>query len=288
MIRSMTGFARRERQGPWGTLVCELRTVNHRYLETSLRLPDELKALDNEVRQALAASLRRGKVDANLYLKSAAGTQRSLELDTQLLNELLARVEQVRGHLKDPAAVSPVELLRWPGVIRESEMDARPVLAAALELVREALTELNDTRLREGQRMRDLMLARCTTMRTQVVAVRARLPEISQRLRERIVERITQLGATPDAERLEQELVLYAHKMDVDEELDRLGAHLEEVTSVLSSPEPAGRRLDFLMQELNREANTLSSKSQDTETTRAAVDLKVMIEQMREQVQNVE
>jgi uncharacterized protein (TIGR00255 family) len=288
MIRSMTGFARRERQGPWGTLVCELRTVNHRYLETSLRLPDELKALDNDIRQALAAALRRGKVDANLYLKSAAGTQRSLELDTQLLNELLARVEQVRGQLKDPAAVSPVELLRWPGVVRESEMDARPVLAAALDLIREALNELNDTRLREGQRIRDLMLARCTTMRTQVVAVRARLPEISQRLRERIVERITQLGATPDSERLEQELVLYAHKMDVDEELDRLGAHLEEVTSVLDSPEPAGRRLDFLMQELNREANTLSSKSQDTETTRAAVDLKVMIEQMREQVQNVE
>ena len=288
MIRSMTGFARRECQGPWGTLVCELRTVNHRYLETSLRLPDELKALDNDVRQAVAASLRRGKVDANLYLKSAAGSLRSLELDPQLLNELLARVEQVRGQLKDPAPVSPVELLRWPGVIRESEMDSKPVLAAALDVVKEALNELNDTRLREGQRIRDLMMARCTTMRTQVVAVRARLPEISQRLRDRIVERITQLGVTPDPERLEQELVLYTHKMDVDEELDRLGAHLEEVTSVLSSPEPAGRRLDFLMQELNREANTLSSKSQDTETTRAAVDLKVMIEQMREQVQNVE
>lgn len=288
MIRSMTGFARRERQGPWGTLVCELRTVNHRYLETSLRLPDELKALDNDVRQAIAAALRRGKVDANLYLKSAAGSLRSLELDPQLLHELLARVEQVRGQLKDPAPVSPVELLRWPGVIRESELDSRPILAAAFEVVKEALGELNDTRLREGQRIRDLMMARCTTMRTQVVAVRARLPEISQRLRDRIVERITQLGVTPDPERLEQELVLYTHKMDVDEELDRLGAHLEEVASVLNSPEPAGRRLDFLMQELNREANTLSSKSQDTETTRAAVDLKVMIEQMREQVQNVE
>jgi uncharacterized protein (TIGR00255 family) len=288
MIRSMTGFARRERQGPWGTLVCELRTVNHRYLETSLRLPDELKALDNDVRQAIAAALRRGKVDANLYLKSAAGTQRALELDPQLLNELLARVEQVRAQLKDPAPVSPVELLRWPGVIREAEVDASPVLASAIEVLREALQELNDTRLREGQRIRDLMLARCTSMRVQVVAVRARLPEISQRLRDRIVERISQLGATPDPERLEQELVLYSHKMDVDEELDRLGAHLEEVTSVLDSPEPAGRRLDFLMQELNREANTLSSKSQDTETTRAAVDLKVMIEQMREQVQNVE
>lgn len=288
MIRSMTGFARRERQGPWGTLVCELRTVNHRYLEASLRLPEELKALDNEVRQAVAASLRRGKVDANLYLKSAVGTQRSLELDSQLLEQLVARVEQVRGQLKYPASVSPIELLRWPGIVREAEVDIRPVLTAALELLREALTELNDTRLREGQRIRELLLTRCSTMRTQVQTVRERLPEVSKRMRDRIVERIAQLGTTPDPERLEQELVLYAHKMDVDEELDRLGAHLEEVTASLNSPEPAGRRLDFLMQELNREANTLSSKSQDSETTRAAVDMKVMIEQMREQVQNVE
>jgi uncharacterized protein (TIGR00255 family) len=288
MIRSMTGFARRERQGSWGTLVCELRTVNHRYLETSLRLPEELKTLDNDVRQSITAALRRGKVDANLYLKSAAGTQRSLELDANLLEELVARVEQVRGQLQDPAPVSPIDVLRWPGVVREAEVDIKPVLAAAQELVQEALAELNETRLREGQRIRELLLARCSTMRTQVLAVRARLPEVSRRMRERIVERIAQLGTTPDPERLEQELVLYAHKMDVDEELDRLGAHLEEVTSVLSSGEPAGRRLDFLMQELNREANTLSSKSQDSETTRAAVDMKVAIEQMREQVQNVE
>jgi uncharacterized protein (TIGR00255 family) len=288
MIRSMTGFARRERQGPWGTLVCELRTVNHRYLEISLRLPDELKALDNEIRQSVGAQLRRGKVDANLYLKSAVGMQRSLELDPQLLDELLARLEQVRVRVPNAAAVSPLDLLRWPGVVRDAEVDASPVLAAALEVLREALVELNDTRHREGQRIRELLLSRCNAMRSQVQLVQTRLPEVSARLRERIVERISQLGATPDGERLEQELVLYAHKMDVDEELDRLRSHLDEVTSVLDSKEPAGRRLDFLMQELNREANTLSSKSQDVETTRAAVDMKVVIEQMREQVQNVE
>jgi uncharacterized protein (TIGR00255 family) len=288
MIRSMTGFARRERQGPWGTLVCELRTVNHRYLEISLRLPDELKALDNDIRQSIGAQLRRGKVDANLYLKSAAGTQRSLELDPQLLDELLGKIEQLRSRLPNAAGVSPLDLLRWPGVVRDAEVDASPVLAAALEVLREALTELNDTRSREGQRIRELLLSRCNAMRSQVQSVHTRLPEISTRLRERIVERISQLGVTPDAERLEQELVLYAHKMDVDEELDRLRSHLDEVTAVLDSKEPAGRRLDFLMQELNREANTLSSKSQDVETTRAAVDMKVAIEQMREQVQNVE
>lgn len=288
MIRSMTGFARRERQGAWGALVCELRTVNHRYLEISLRLPEELKALDNEARQAIAAALRRGKVDANLYLKSAAGAPRALELDIPLFAELLARIEQVRAQLPQPAPVSPLDLLRWPGVVREAELDAAPALAAALELLREALSELNETRAREGQRIRELLLSRCAAIRTQVQLVRTRLPEVSQRLRARILERIAQLGVTPDAERLEQELALYAHKMDVDEELDRLSGHLDEVAAVLSSPEPAGRRLDFLMQELNREANTLSSKSQDAETTKAAVDMKVAIEQMREQVQNVE
>lgn len=284
----MTGFARRERQGPWGALVCELRTVNHRYLEISLRLPDELKALDNDVRQTIGAALRRGKVDANLYLKSAAGTPRSLEVDSALLSEVLTRIEHVGRQMKEAAPVSPLDLLRWPGVVRDAEIDAAPVLAAALELLRESLGELNDTRAREGQRIRELLLARCATMRAQVQLVKTRLPEISQRLRDRIVERIAQLGVTPDQERLEQELVLYAHKMDVDEELDRLSGHLDEVASVLGSPEPAGRRLDFLMQELNREANTLSSKSQDSETTKAAVDMKVAIEQMREQVQNVE
>lgn len=288
MIRSMTGFARRERQGPWGTLSCELRTVNHRFLEISLRLPEELRALDNELRQTITAALRRGKVDANIYLKSAAGTQRALELDSQLLDELAAKVEEVRARMKHPAPVSPVELLRWPGVVREAELDLAPVTAAALELAREALAELNDTRLREGQRIRELLLARCAAMRAQAQSVKARLPEVSQRVRDRIKERIAQLGLAPDNDRLEQELVLYAHKMDVDEELDRLAGHLDEVEAALSSSEPAGRRLDFLMQELNREANTLSSKSQDAETTKAAVDMKVTIEQMREQIQNVE
>ncbi|HEX7116036.1 MAG TPA: YicC/YloC family endoribonuclease [Steroidobacter sp.] len=284
----MTAFARRERQGPWGTLICELRTVNHRYLETSLRLPEELKALDNEARQTIASALRRGKVDATWHLKSAGNTERSLELEPALVDELLARIEELRQRLTNPAPVSPLDVLRWPGVVREAQLDTKPVLTAALELLRETLADLNDMRYREGQRIRELLLARCASMREHVQSVRARLPEVSQRLREKIVDRITQLGLTPDAERLEQELVLYAHRMDVDEELDRLESHLDEVAAALDSTEPAGRRLDFLMQELNREANTLSSKSQDSGTTKAAVDMKVIIEQMREQVQNVE
>jgi uncharacterized protein (TIGR00255 family) len=288
MIRSMTGFARRERQGPWGSLACELRTVNHRYLEISLRLPEELRGLDNNVRQTITAALRRGKVDANMYLKNSAGTQRALELEPALLEQLLAQVDQIRTRLRDPAPVNPMDVLRWPGLVREAEVDAAPILAAAADLLREALQELNDTRYREGQRIRELLISRCLAMRQQIEIVKIRLPEISQRLRERLTERIKQLGAEPNAERLEQELVIYAHRMDVDEELDRLAGHLEEVLGALDSSEPAGRRLDFLMQELNREANTLSSKSQDADTTKAAVELKVIIEQMREQVQNVE
>jgi len=229
MIRSMTGFARRESQGPWGTLVSELRTVNHRYLEISLRLPDDLRPLDNEVRQTITAALRRGKVDANLYLKANSGNARSIEIDSALLDELLARVAEVRTRAAQTsggsAEVDPLDVLRWPGVIRDTEVDAKPVLAAALNLLREALTELNDTRHREGQRIRELLLGRCNAMRTQVQLVKERLPDVSQRLRDRIVERISQLGQAPDQERLEQELVMYAHKMDVAEELDRLAGH---------------------------------------------------------------
>jgi uncharacterized protein (TIGR00255 family) len=289
MIRSMTGFARRERQGPWGTLTCELRTVNHRYLEISLRLPDDLRGLDNEVRQLIGTVLKRGKVDANLYLKTSQTSVHSLELDAPVLDQLLTQLALVRSKLAGQCGpISALELMRWPGVIREPDRDATPLLAAGLDLMRDSLAELTATRQREGQRIRELLLSRSSAMRVQLGIVKTRLPEILARMRERISERITQLGMTADHERLEQELVIYAHKMDVDEELDRLAAHLDEISSVLDSEEPAGRRLDFLMQELNREANTLSSKSQDVDTTRAAVDMKVAIEQMREQIQNVE
>ena len=190
--------------------------------------------------------------------------------------------------MASPAPVSPLEVMRWPGVIREADKDLSPALAATLDLVREALQELNDTRAREGARMREVMLQRCTALQSQVELVKQRLPELAVKLRARIIEKVALLGQTIDPSRLEQEIVLYTHKMDVDEELDRLESHLTEIVSALDSSEPAGRRLDFLMQELNREANTLSSKSQDVETTRAAVDMKVIIEQIREQVQNIE
>jgi uncharacterized protein (TIGR00255 family) len=290
MIRSMTGFARRERQGSWGTLTCELRSVNHRYLELALRLPDELKPLDGDIRQLVNGALKRGKVDANLFFKSATGGA-NFEIDREVLAKLTDRLRDVSQAVSGAAPISPLDLLRWPGVIRDADIDLQPALQAALELTTAALQELSAMREREGARLRELIVQRCQAMQTTARAVRVRLPEVAARIRARVSERIAVLsqgGSAPDSARLEQELVMYAHKMDVDEELDRLDSHLVEVAAIIDSNEPAGRRLDFLMQELNREANTLSSKSQDVETTRAAVDLKVLIEQMREQVQNIE
>ena len=288
MIRSMTGFARCEHKGPWGNLVCEVRTVNHRYLEVSLRLPDELRSIESELRQLIANVLRRGKADAAFYLKSDSAPTASLELNDSLLSQLLRKVAEVQQHVPGTAPINALDLLRWPGIVREGERDTGPLLQVAQQLMQEALTDLNGMRAREGGRIRDLLAQRCSSLQIQVAAVKARLPEISTRMRARITERLSSISTTLPNERLEQELVLYAHKMDVDEELDRLTGHITEIATIIDANEPAGRRLDFLMQELNREANTLSSKSQDLETTRAAVELKVIIEQMSEQVQNVE
>jgi len=289
MIRSMTGFARRERQGPWGTLACEIRSVNHRYLELSLRLPEDLRGLEGDARQTVSAALRRGKVDVGVYLRGQPAQAGTLEINRALVDQLARTARDVAGMTDSSlAAVSPLDLLRWPGVIREPEKDLQPVQAVALELLHETVSELNESRAREGARLREMLLGRCQSLAQTVAQLRERLPEIAARIRERVGERVAQLGGTVDPARLEQELVLLAYKMDFAEELDRLGSHVAETLQILDAKEPAGRRLDFLMQEFNREANTLSSKSQDADTTRAAVDMKVLIEQMREQVQNIE
>lgn len=289
MIRSMTGFARREIQGAWGTLSCELRSVNHRYLELSLRLPDELRGLDSDARQVIGAQLRRGKVDGGIYLRSAGNGNGALEINRPLLEQLLQRVNEVAALAgRNLAPTDALDLLRWPGVVREAERDVTSLAAAAMQLLRETAAELNESRAREGVRIHEMLRVRAESVQQSVQQLRARLPDIAERIRVRVRERVAQLGASVDPERLEQELVMLAHKMDFEEELDRLGSHVSETLQVLDGTEPAGRRLDFLMQEFNREANTLSSKSQDAQTTRTAVDLKVLIEQMREQVQNVE
>jgi uncharacterized protein (TIGR00255 family) len=292
MIRSMTGFARREHAGAYGTLAWELRTVNHRYLEVGLRLPEDFRALENDFRATIGAAVRRGKLDASLYWRPLAQGPVSLEVNAAVLDQLVSSASAVATHvaprLGATAPVSVVELLRWPGVLREPERDVTPLHAAAHETLKEALDALTSSRASEGERIAAMLEQRCRAIEEQVAFVSARLPEVRARIRARLEERLAQFTLEPNRERLEQELALALTRMDVDEELDRLTSHVAEARKALSSGEPAGRRLDFLMQEFNREANTLSSKSQDAETTRAAVDMKVLIEQMREQVQNVE
>jgi len=284
----MTGFARREQSGPWGTLTWELRAVNHRYLEVGCRLPEELRSAEGDFRQAISAALRRGKVDCTLNYRASPAAQGTIEINQGLVTELLSRARDIAALAGQTAAINSLDLLRWPGVVQDKGGDITPLLTAAQTSLGEGLKLLTESRAREGDRIRELLLQRCAALLALVDAVIARLPEVRTRIRTRLLEKLAQLGAEPNQERLEQELVLLAQKMDVDEELDRLKSHVTEVRKALEGSEPAGRRLDFLMQELNREANTLSSKSQDAETTRTAVDMKVLIEQLREQVQNVE
>jgi uncharacterized protein (TIGR00255 family) len=288
MIASMTGFARREATAEWGALVCEIRSVNHRFLEVGFRLPDELRSAEAELRARLASRLRRGKVDCSMNYRRPSGAGAVLEVDRLALERLVGAAQTVARALAGPASVNVLDVLRWPGVLREDAASNEPLLAAAGALFAATLDELTEARAREGQRLRELLEQRCAALEGLIAAVRARLPEVQSRARTRLAERLAELTASVDRERLEQELALLLQRLDVDEELERLTGHVAEVRRVIGAAEPAGRRLDFLMQELNREANTLSSKSQDLETTRSAVDMKVVIEQMREQVQNAE
>jgi uncharacterized protein (TIGR00255 family) len=283
----MTGFARCERQYPWGLLAWELKTVNHRYLEIGCRLPEEFRGAEAEFRQSIAGAVRRGKIDCSLNFRPAVAAT-SLEVDAELLRSLTTRAQQIANQAGGSARIDVMDLLRWPGVVRDAGRDSAPLNAAARELLGESLTELGRFRDSEGARLRDAMEERCAALLELTGRVNERLPEVRARMRTKLLERISQLVSDIDHERLEQELATLAQRMDVDEEIHRLRGHVEEVRKTIGGGEPAGRRLDFLMQELNREANTLSSKSQDIETTRAAVDMKVLIEQMREQVQNIE
>jgi uncharacterized protein (TIGR00255 family) len=287
MIRSMTGFARRERQFPWGLLAWELRTVNHRFLEIGCRLPEEFRGAEADFRQSIAGAVRRGKVDVSLHFRPAIATN-SLEVDADLLGRLTERAQQIATQSGAAARIDVMDMLRWPGVVRDDTRDPVPLVAAAHALLGDALAELTRFRDSEGGRLRDALEQRCAGLVDFAAKVVERLPEVRARMRAKLLERVAQLVSDINQDRLEQELAILAQRQDVDEEIDRLRGHVTEIRKTFGIAEPAGRRLDFLMQELNREANTLSSKSQDIETTRAAVEMKVLIEQMREQVQNIE
>ncbi|MBL8250156.1 MAG: YicC family protein [Candidatus Competibacter sp.] len=288
MLRSMTAFARQEQASPWGTMIWELRSVNHRYLEATVRLPEALRGLESAVRERLSATLSRGKVECALKLQTAGAGLTAMTLNRALVERLLEIAGEVEHLIGPGTGLRLGDVLRWPGVISETEPDLDEIKQALFGSLDAALAELVATREREGQRTAELLRQRCEAIRAQVQRARARRPEVQARWRDKLLTRLADIATDADPGRLEQELALIAQRLDVEEELDRLDAHLDELQEVFARSEPVGRRLDFLMQELNREANTLSSKSADTETTRAAVELKVLIEQMREQVQNIE
>ena len=288
MLNSMTGFSREMAEVPFGVLTCELRAVNHRYLDVQFRLPDELRAREMDLKAKVTDMLKRGKVECSIHLKRGAREAAELTLNENLAREVSARAGELANMLPESRPIDPIDILRWPGVVTEPGIDAEPLYAEALALLEAALASLVAMRASEGERIAAMLESRLDDVLSIAAEVRSRLPEVLEAIRAKQRERIDKLDVEADPARLETELALIAQKLDIHEELDRLESHVSEVRAALASAKPVGRRLDFLMQELNREANTLGSKSADADTTRAAVDLKVAIEQMREQIQNVE
>lgn len=288
MASSMTAYSRVRHKDDLGELTWEVRSVNHRYLEVVLRLPEELRALDPLVRERLSARLGRGKLDCVLRFVPAAGAISGVRVNQRLAQQIIDAAIEVGRLVHDRTPPRTIDILRWPGVLENEELDLTPIQRRAGELLEQAIDGLQESRQREGARLVELIAQRCAAMREQVVRVRELMPRVLQGVRERISARLAEVSDELDQGRLEQEMALLAQRLDVDEEMDRLLAHLDEVEAVLGRSDPIGRRLDFLMQELNREANTLASKSSDVDVTRVGVELKVLIEQMREQVQNME
>ena len=287
MTSSMTAFARVQVQDDWGSLVWEIRSVNHRYLEPHFRLPEQAREIEPGLREILRRQLNRGKIECSLRLQLAEGTHK-LNLNEAVLEDVQSAVNKVETWFINASGVNPLEVLRWPGVMENEETNLAPVHASALKAFEQAITQLINMRQREGAELKQFVLTRLDGISEEVSTIRGVLPELIEAQRQKILDRLEEAKAELDPERLEQEMIILAQKMDVDEELDRLDTHILEVKRTLDKKGGIGRRLDFLMQELNREANTLSSKSINAGLTQSAVNLKVLIEQMREQIQNIE
>ncbi|MEC7791266.1 MAG: YicC/YloC family endoribonuclease [Pseudomonadota bacterium] len=288
MISSMTAFVQHESQSEQSRVVWEIRSVNHRYLEISMRLPEELRSAEMMFRETIKASLSRGRIDAVLRYQSAESSANSPELNLDTINQLMAWSRTVQSTVPVAGELSIADILKWPGVLTPERIDEDQLSVAAKDALANALSALASQRQREGRQLAVVINAKLEAARDIVIGVQGRVPELEQYARQRLNERVSEFAEQLEPGRFEQELVLLLAKSDIVEEIDRLQLHLAEVANILNGSGPVGRRLDFLMQELNREANTLGSKSNHPETTTAAVDLKVLIEQMREQIQNIE
>jgi uncharacterized protein (TIGR00255 family) len=288
MILSMTGFAAVAAELPGVALAVELRSVNHRFLDLQVRLPDELRGLEAALRERILAGLKRGKVECRVSLSRSAADSSGLAVDLARVGELSKAAAEVARLAPGAGPLSVGEILRWPGVLAEPTVAPEALAAHAHRLVGQAIAELSESREREGAKLASMLLERCAAIESQVARVAPRIPALQAAFAEKLGARLREAGLDPEGDRLKQELALFATKVDVAEELSRIGAHLSETRRVLAAGGSAGKRLDFLMQELHREANTLGSKSVDAELSQASLEMKVAIEQMREQVQNVE
>lgn len=288
MINSMTAFARESLATDNAVLTVEVRTVNHRYLDCTFKLPDSLRPLENKLRDRAGSALARGKLDCLIRVQAGGQSGGSLNINGERLAAVLQAAQKVAAEAGETQALNPLELLQFPGICGEQEHSEEELFAQVESLFTAALASLVENRQREGEKLAAMIQERLDKVAGEVVTTRGILPELMKQQRERILNRIAELDVDADEGRIEQEMVIQAQKADVDEELDRLEAHVSEVERTLKKGGPCGRRLDFLMQELNREANTLSSKSVASSTTQSAVELKVLIEQMREQIQNIE
>ena len=288
MIYSMTGFAALERKTAAGTLLLDLRAVNHRYLEVHMRMDEALRSFEPAMREAIGARLGRGKVECRVSLVAAADAAVNGEVNTAMLDQLASLTAVVQQRFPQSRPLSVADILRWPGVLATEQVSGEALSSDLIATLQQCLQDLADSRAREGEKLKALILERVTAMETQVAKVRPLLPALMQAYQERLAQRLREAMQTVDDERIRQELALFAQKIDVDEELGRLTTHLQEVRRILGAGGAVGKRLDFLMQELNREANTLGSKSVSTETSQVSMELKVLIEQMREQIQNLE
>ena len=288
MIRSMTAFATKSMEAEWGTLVWEIRSVNHRYLDVVVKMPEELRSMEKQVRDLISAKVNRGKVECNLRFKPDKSHNAEILINESYASAVIRASQQVTKALHQSTDMNAMDILKWPGVVKEPKQDLAPVLEEVVELASQTVEDLLQGRESEGKRLEYFIMKRREAMIDLIHDEIRRRPEVVEGYRKKILSRLQELEAEPDMDRFEQELLYITQKMDVEEELDRLQSHMEELKRIFSRKEPIGRRLDFIMQELNREANTLGSKSVDIKTTQASVELKVLIEQMREQVQNVE
>ena len=288
MIHSMTAYGRVENSEGQNSISCEIRSVNHRYSEISIRLPEELRPLEQKIRDHISGKIKRGKIECNIRIEKHNAYDESLSINQDLLKNIIEAAKRINSDLSTSAPLDSLDLLRWPGVLEKSTLDVEEIGKFLFPLVKEAIDIVIDTRQREGEKIKKMLTDRCTKIKEIISNVKKQIPDILKNYRKKLTQRVQEISDELDNDRLEQELLFLSQKADIEEEIDRLGAHVDEVVRVIDRKEPIGRRLDFLMQEMNRESNTLGSKSNHIYTSNASVELKVVIEQMREQIQNIE